>query len=83
MTQFAARSTVQGQQTQEPTPPDRPRNLWHPVDEDRDYGARGSFGHQAGGTLGPTFLRQLPRTLRQATAAAAATVRGKLRALAC
>jgi short-subunit dehydrogenase/uncharacterized membrane protein len=82
VTQFAARSTVQGQQTQEPTPPDRPRNLWHPVDEDRDYGARGSFGHQAGGTLAPAFLGQLPKTLRQAAAAATATVRGKLRALA-
>jgi glycogen debranching enzyme len=35
------------QQIGEPEDPNRPNNLWEPVDEDHDYGAHGSFDNQA------------------------------------
>ena len=35
------------QQTEEPEDPNRPHNLWSPVDEDRDFGARGRFDARA------------------------------------
>lgn len=74
---FAARSAVKGQQTSEPTPPDRPSDLWHAVDDDRDFTARGSFGAEAGGVLDAAFLRQLPQTARQAAGAVVDTTFAK------
>jgi NAD(P)-dependent dehydrogenase (short-subunit alcohol dehydrogenase family) len=35
------------QQTEEPEDPDRPHNLWTPVDESRDFGAHGRFDARA------------------------------------
>ena len=76
---FAALSTVEGQQIDRPTKPDRPCNLWEPADDDRDFGATGTFGDEAGGTLDSSFLRQLPKTGRQAAAAVWSTLAYKAR----
>jgi NAD(P)-dependent dehydrogenase (short-subunit alcohol dehydrogenase family) len=35
------------QQIGEPEDPNRPNNLWEPVDQDHDYGAHGAFDNQA------------------------------------
>lgn len=59
---YAARTAVDGQQTDEPVAPDRPSNLWQPVDADRDHGPRGPFDHQEGGFLNPRFLATVPGT---------------------
>ena len=37
----------EAQQTAEPVSPDRRDNLWAPVDDERDHGARGSFDQRA------------------------------------
>jgi len=44
---YLARTGFDSQQTQEPEDPDRPDNLWRPVDEERDFGAHGRFGSRA------------------------------------
>lgn len=44
---YLARTGVQSQQTDEPENPDRPYNLWEPVDDDRDFGAHGRFDDRA------------------------------------
>jgi short-subunit dehydrogenase len=59
---FAARTGVQSQQTDRPARPDRPDDLYRPVDDDRDCGARGTFDEQARGMRDPGFLRSLPGT---------------------
>src|SRR5690606_27776299 len=38
-----AREGVQAQQLDEPEDPDRPHNLWEPVDDEVDFGAHGDF----------------------------------------
>jgi short-subunit dehydrogenase len=60
---FAARTGVSSQQTDEPAGPDRPSNLFEPVDEHEDHGAHGTFGDRAGGVLDPSFTRELPSTI--------------------
>lgn len=44
---YLARTGFDSQQTSEPEDPDRPDNLWNPVDEDRDFGAHGRFDSRA------------------------------------
>jgi NAD(P)-dependent dehydrogenase (short-subunit alcohol dehydrogenase family) len=44
---YLARQGYDAQQTNEPEDPDRPHNLWTPVDDDRDYGAHGRFDARA------------------------------------
>lgn len=44
---YLARNGVDAQQTGEPEDPDRPHNLWNPVDDDRDFGAHGRFGNES------------------------------------
>jgi NAD(P)-dependent dehydrogenase (short-subunit alcohol dehydrogenase family) len=44
---YLARTGFKAQQTDEPVSPDRPVNLWHPVDAKADYGAHGEFDEQA------------------------------------
>jgi NAD(P)-dependent dehydrogenase (short-subunit alcohol dehydrogenase family) len=44
---YLARFGYSSQQTDEPDDPDRPHNLWNPVDEARDFGARGRFDARA------------------------------------
>ena len=74
---FAAASGTDSQLTDEPVGPDRPSNLRHPADADRDFGAHGIFDSRAQGVLDPSFLRTLPKTARQFGAALVATVAGK------
>ena len=42
-----AESGYESQQTDEPDPPDRPNNLYAPVDQDADHGAHGAFDDRA------------------------------------
>ncbi|MBV8694783.1 MAG: SDR family oxidoreductase [Ktedonobacteraceae bacterium] len=44
---YLGRTGFQSQQTDQPEDPNRPNNLWGPVDEDRDYGAHGTFDERA------------------------------------
>lgn len=44
---YLAETGFQSQQTSEPADPNRPDNLWTPVDEKRDYGAHGAFDDRA------------------------------------
>lgn len=44
---YLAKTGYDSQQTNRPVDPDRPSNLWEPVDDDRDYGAYGDFTNQA------------------------------------
>ena len=75
---YAARTSVDGQQTPEPLSSDRRENLWDPVDDRRDHGAHGSFGDQVGGVLNPRFLATVPGAARSFAAAAADAMRWKI-----
>ncbi len=75
---FAARSAWEGQLTSDAIDPDRPSNLFGPVDGDEDHRAHGSFDSQAGGFLDPAFLRTLPSTVGTFAQAAADTVRERV-----
>ena len=44
---YLARTNYEAQQTDRPLDPDRPHNLWQPVDTERDFGARGDFSGKA------------------------------------
>jgi short-subunit dehydrogenase len=44
---YLARKAYDAQQTGEPADPDRPHNLWEPVDDQQDYGAHGVFDDRA------------------------------------
>jgi NAD(P)-dependent dehydrogenase (short-subunit alcohol dehydrogenase family) len=46
---YLARTGYRSQQTAEPADPDRPANLWQPVDEGEDHGAHGGFDDRAHG----------------------------------
>ncbi len=67
---YLARSGYELQQTSEPEDPNRPDNLWQPVDADRDFGARGRFDNTAHSTSFELVFSQH----RRAFAAAAAIV---------
>jgi hypothetical protein len=60
---YAARSGASSQQTDQPVSPDRPSNLFAPVDDHEDHGAHGTFGDRAGGVFDPSFTSALPSTL--------------------
>ncbi|HET7321219.1 MAG TPA: SDR family oxidoreductase [Longimicrobiaceae bacterium] len=45
--EYLARTGFESQQTDEPENPDRPSNLWEPVDEERDCGTHGVFDARA------------------------------------
>jgi len=47
---YLARAGYDSQQTSEPEDPNRPDNLWAPVDDDRDFGAHGRFDATARST---------------------------------
>ena len=71
---FAAMGAWDEQLSDIPIDPDRPANLCDPVDEACDHGAHGVFDHQARGVMTPSFLRTLPKAVRnlvRATGAAA------------
>lgn len=44
---YLARTGYQSQQTNQKADPDRPNNLWHPVDDKEDHGAHGAFDNRA------------------------------------
>ena len=70
---FAARTAVQGQQTDQPVDADRPSNLRSPVDDRQAWGARGEFNDRAEGVRDPGFVASLPQqavSLGKALAAA-------------
>jgi hypothetical protein len=56
-----ARTAVRSQQADIPADPERPANLWQPVDERHDHGARGRFEQLEGGVLHVRWLSGLPR----------------------
>ncbi len=47
---YLARTGFKSQQTDQPEDPQRPNNLWEPVDEHKDHGAHGSFDDRAKGS---------------------------------
>lgn len=46
---YLGKTGYKSQQTSEPADPDRPNNLWAPVDDKSDYGAHGAFDNRASG----------------------------------
>lgn len=44
---YLGKTGYKSQQTSEPANPNRPNNLWSPVDKDHDHGAHGAFDNQA------------------------------------
>jgi len=76
-TQYAAIGAWDAQLTDQPVPPDRPANLWEPVDEHEDKGAHGIFDREARGMLSPQFLESLPSTARRFGIAVARTAKEK------
>lgn len=57
---YAARTAVDSQQTDQPEDPQRPSNLWSPVDHDHDVGPEGTFD-DTGGVRSTSFLASLPQ----------------------
>lgn len=55
---YLARTGYDSQQAAEPERPNRPDNLWQPVDSDRDFGAHGRFGAQARGVSWQTRISE-------------------------
>jgi NAD(P)-dependent dehydrogenase (short-subunit alcohol dehydrogenase family) len=74
---YAALGAWDSQLTDQAIGADRPDNLHHPADDDRDAGAHGIFDDKAGGFLDPSFLKTLPNAGRTFLAAAVATARDR------
>lgn len=75
---YVGRTGVSAQQTDRLPVGERSDNLYEPADAEADAGASGSFGDQAGGSLEPSFLATLPRTLAQLGAAVGAVAGSKM-----
>jgi NAD(P)-dependent dehydrogenase (short-subunit alcohol dehydrogenase family) len=71
---YLARTGYDSQQTSEPEDPERPHNLWTPVDDDHDFGAHGRFDRRARPASWELMVSQHRGAF--ATAAAAAIVAG-------
>jgi short-subunit dehydrogenase len=71
---YLARTAVDGQQTSQPVDPNRPANLFEPVDDDHDEGAHGTFDGKARTREAQAWLtrHRLGSTLGAALAAGAA-----------
>jgi NAD(P)-dependent dehydrogenase (short-subunit alcohol dehydrogenase family) len=67
---FVARTSIEGQQTDLDADPDRPFDLWEPVDADRDHGARGIFAGDEGGLRRWDFWAGVPKMAKDTTLAA-------------
>jgi hypothetical protein len=67
---YAARTTVDSQQTEQRTDPTAPGNLFDPQDgpDGEDRGARGIFDDQVGGVRAKAFLTSLPQVAVDAVA---------------
>ena len=70
---YLARAGYESQQTQQPEDPDRPHNLWSPVDETRDFGAHGRFDARATTAMWPAWATRTGTLAAAAAAAAVAT----------
>lgn len=66
-----AKNGFKSQQTSEPVDPDRPNNLWEPVDDLEDHGAHGVFDDRASDWSGELWARLHWRKLALGTAGAA------------
>ncbi|HET8627678.1 MAG TPA: SDR family oxidoreductase [Thermomicrobiales bacterium] len=55
---YLSKTGFQSQQTDQPRDPDRPDNLWQPVDKDRDFGAHGTFDDRASDRSGQLWASQ-------------------------
>jgi NAD(P)-dependent dehydrogenase (short-subunit alcohol dehydrogenase family) len=71
---YLARNGVESQQTDEPDDPDRPHNLWDPVDEERDFGAHGRFHDESRSRSWQLSLTQHRRAVALVAAGAAAAL---------
>jgi NAD(P)-dependent dehydrogenase (short-subunit alcohol dehydrogenase family) len=74
---YLARTGYESQQTAEPEDPDRRDNLWHAVDDTRDFGAHGRFGGRAASSSAQVWLSEHRRAIGAAAAlllAAAAAI---------
>lgn len=79
---YAALGAWDTQLTDQPLSPDRPTNLYKPVDGDHDAGSHGAFDDKAGGFTDPSFLKSLPQVARTFSQAVRRTVDEKRRVLA-
>ena len=70
---YLARYGYDSQQTNEPEDPERPNNLWQPVDGSRDFGAHGRFGERARRTSSQTWLTEHRGAIAGVLAAVAAS----------
>jgi len=73
---YLARTGFQSQQTDEKVGPDRPHNLWHPVDGDdgTDHGAHGAFDDRAHDTSRQLWVSHHARSVTAAVGVTAGTV---------
>src|SRR5436190_2579469 len=71
---YLARNGYDSQQTDEPENPDRPSNLWKPVDDDRDFGAHGRFDAAAHTRSWQTWLAEHRATVTAACLIAVAGI---------
>lgn len=58
---YLASTGVDSQKTDIEITDDRPDDLFHPLDEDEDFGAHGIFDETVGGVLQPAFLKTVPK----------------------
>ena len=77
--QYAALGAWSTQLTGQPISADRPVNLYHPADAEKDHGARGQFSHMAGGFLDPSYLKTIPTTAKTFAIALTRDLAGKRR----
>ena len=61
---YLASTGVDSQKTDIEIAEDRPDDLFHPLDDDEDFGAHGIFDETVGGVLEPAFLKTTPRMVR-------------------
>jgi len=71
---YLSRQGYASQQTHESEDPNRPHNLWAPVDDDRDFGAHGRFDARARATSAQLWLTQHRGTLTAALMAGLAGI---------
>jgi NAD(P)-dependent dehydrogenase (short-subunit alcohol dehydrogenase family) len=78
---YLARTGYSSQQTKSKVAPNRPNNLWQPVDKagERDFGAHGIFDDQSHTRSPQLLVSQHPRLAAALTLMASATVRLLLR----
>ncbi|MCV7071663.1 SDR family oxidoreductase, partial [Mycobacterium rufum] len=75
---YLARTGYSSQQTGQPAEPDRPNNLWRPVDDEpgSDHGAHGSFDDRSTSRSPQVWLSRHARSLSVAAAGMALTAGG-------